>query len=83
MKLLTTYYLIVNLPYNASKMIDKKVIDLFEQSDYNIVNLEAPVTDSETKTLKTGPNLKADRDSTVEVLQTLRIDAVTMANNPC
>ena len=81
MKLLTTYYLIVNLPYNASKMIDKKVIDLFEQSDYNIVNLEAPVTDSETKTLKTGPNLKADRDSTLNVLQTLQIDAVTLANN--
>lgn len=81
MKLLITGDLVVNQPYDAFKMIDQKIVELFNQSDYNIVNLEAPVTDSEIKMLKTGPNLKADRDSTLGVLNELRVDAVTLANN--
>ncbi len=81
MKLLITGDLVINRPYDASNLIDKKIIELFEESDYNIVNLEAPVTNSETKTLKTGPNLKADKDSTLDVLQALKVDVVTLANN--
>src|SRR5690606_30821804 len=33
------------------------------------------------KILKTGPHLKADKDSTLSVLKTLNIDLVTLANN--
>lgn len=47
----------------------------------NIVNLEAPVTNSESKILKTGPNIKSNRDSTANVLKALKIDLVTLANN--
>ncbi|WP_352421132.1 CapA family protein [Proteiniphilum sp.] len=81
MKLLITGDLVINQPYNASKMIDQKIVELFNQSDYNIVNLEAPVTNSEIKQLKTGPNLKADKNSTLSVLNVLQVDAVTLANN--
>lgn len=81
MKILITGDLVVNQQYDTKNNIDKNIIDLFEQSDYNIVNLEAPITSSETKIIKTGPNLKADKDSTLSVLKTLKIDAVTLANN--
>lgn len=81
MKLIITGDLFVNRPYNASDLIDKKIIELFEQSDYNIVNLEAPITNSESKILKSGPNLKAHKEGTLLVLKQLKINAVTLANN--
>lgn len=81
MKILIAGDLVINSPYNAAKMIDQKLVLLFEQSDYNIVNLEAPVTDLKRKALKYGPNLKANRESTLNVLKSLRVDAVTLANN--
>src|SRR5690606_1069444 len=59
----------------------QEVIGLFQNSDYNIVNLEAPVTNSKSKIIKTGPHLKANKESTLSVLKTLEIDLVTLANN--
>ncbi len=47
----------------------------------NIVNLEAPVTTSTSKIIKTGPHLKADKNSTQQVLKSLEVDVVTLANN--
>jgi len=80
MKILIAGDFVINQPYSIDK-IDQDVIDLFQKSDYNIVNLEAPVTNSTNKILKTGPHLKADKDSTLSVLKTLEIDLVTLANN--
>ena len=81
MKLLITGDLVVNQPFNPSEKIEQSIIDLFTHSDLNIVNLEAPVTDNELKILKTGPNIKSNRDSTANVLKALKIDLVTLANN--
>lgn len=81
MKLLITGDLAVTEPYQASILINKEVKDLFANSDINILNLEAPVTETEKKILKTGPNLKSDRDSVVDVFKTLKVDVVTLANN--
>lgn len=64
-----------------TKKIDSKVISLFKNSDLNIVNLEAPTTLSTKRIEKTGPNLKSHIESTRNVLQTLKIDVVTLANN--
>lgn len=64
-----------------SKLIDNNIIQLFKNSDLNIVNLEAPVTISQTKILKTGPHIKADKESTKKVLEALNVDVVTLANN--
>lgn len=71
---------VVNKSY-LIKNISSEVIDLFANSTHRIVNLEAPVTDSTKKIVKTGPCLKANKDSTLKVLKTLNINAVTLANN--
>lgn len=80
MKFLITGDFVINQPYNTPQ-ISEEVKELFAQSDYNIVNLEAPVTNSESKIIKTGPHLKSDKKSTIEVLKDLNIDLCTLANN--
>lgn len=79
-KLLIAGDFVINQPYNTSK-ISEEIINLFSQSEYNIVNLEAPVTNSESKILKTGPHLKADKESTLDVLKALNVNLCTLANN--
>jgi len=80
MKLLITGDLAITKQY-PKKNIDKNLINLFQNSDYNIVNLEAPVTESDSKIIKTGPHLKSDTGSTLEVLKALNVNLCTLANN--
>lgn len=61
--------------------VDPTLINLFQDADINIVNLEAPVTNSELKILKTGPTHKSNTESSVAILKLLKINAVTLANN--
>lgn len=61
--------------------IDSNLAKLFSQSHLNIINLEAPITKSTLKTLKTGINLKGDKKNTAYILKTLNTHAVTLANN--
>lgn len=61
--------------------IDPGLIRVFENSDLNIVNLEAPVTSSINKIIKTGPHIKADEQMTKKAFKELKIDLVTLANN--
>ena len=67
---------------NPVSLFKKNILQLFESSDFNILNLESPLTTAgdEYKILKTGPNLKASPD-TIGVLDLLRINLVTLANN--
>lgn len=69
-----------NHSYNTTD-IDSKLVEIFNDSDLNIVNLEAPVTKSKSKIIKTGPHLKSNEDSTLNVLKSLDVDVVTLANN--
>src|SRR5690554_372332 len=80
MKILITGDFVINESYDNSK-IDQNVIDLFKQSDLNIINLEAPVTSSTSKIHKTGPHLKSQKESSQNVLKDLDVDIVTLANN--
>src|SRR5690554_4266719 len=80
MKIIITGDFVINQPYLTS-YISNEVKEVFNQSDFNIVNLEAPVTISQSKIIKTGPHLKADKVSTLSVLKALNIDLVTLANN--
>lgn len=80
MKILITGDFVINQPYNTSQISDE-VKELFAQSDYNIVNLEAPVTNSVSKIIKTGPHLKADKENTLDVLKALNVNLCTLANN--
>ena len=63
-------------------LFDEKVLRLFSNSDFNIVNLESPLTKApETDQLiKTGPNLKAGPE-TIGVLEVLNTNLATLANN--
>ena len=81
MKILITGDLVVSKEYETNKLIDEKVISLFHSSDYNIVNLEAPITTGQSRINKTGPHLKSDLRGTKDVLSVLKIDLVTLANN--
>lgn len=81
MKLLITGDLVVNQAYNSFEKIDHSLIDLFAQSNINIVNLEAPVTESTNKIRKTGSNIKSHREGTINVLKVLRVNIATLANN--
>lgn len=80
MKILITGDIVISKPYSFSQICDE-IRDVFSQSDYNIVNLEAPVTESTSKILKTGPHLKSEKESTLEVLKALNINLCTLANN--
>src|SRR5690606_23217342 len=80
MKILITGDFVISQPYSATR-ISEEIKGLFAQSDYNIVNLEAPVTESTSKILKTGPHLKSDKKSTIDILKNLNINLCTLANN--
>ena len=81
MKFLITGDLVVNQSYSALDNIEQELINLFAKSDCNIVNLEAPVTDSEAKILKIGPHLKSNKASTFDVFKKLNIHVAALANN--
>lgn len=68
--------------HNPKELFDTKTLELFSNSDFNILNLESPLTDAgpEYQLIKTGPNLKAKPD-TIGVLNVLKTDLVTLANN--
>lgn len=80
MKTLITGDLAVTEPYSVS-LLSQEVVDFFNNSDLNIINLEAPITKNLKKELKSGPHLKSDTQSCKEVLRSLNINVVTLANN--
>ncbi len=80
MKILIAGDLVIQQTYNI-KNLENRIVALFNQSDLNIINLEAPVSDGISKIVKTGPHLKSDKAATIQVLKKLEIDIVTLANN--
>jgi poly-gamma-glutamate synthesis protein (capsule biosynthesis protein) len=69
--------------FQNKDLFDQSVIDLFQQADYRMVNLEAPITANEpqNRILKTGPHLRMSEDTVIPYLKQLKVDAVTLANN--
>lgn len=67
---------------NPDSLFDEKILSLFRNADFNIINLESPLTDAgeEYQISKSGPFLKAS-PSTIGVLNLLNINLVTLANN--
>lgn len=72
--------LVISKEY-AIENIDLEIIKLFQDSDLNIVNLEAPLVKKSIKGYKLGPYLKSHLESAVKVLNVLNIHTVTLANN--
>ena len=61
--------------------VDSAVIDLLSSCDYKILNYEAPLDDKKKHVVKkSGPVLKQHPYS-VKLLETLGVDALTLANN--
>ncbi len=69
--------------FRNKDLIDQSVIDAFDNADYRMVNLEAPVTadNPNNNILKTGPHLRTSEETVIPFLKQLQIDAVTLANN--
>lgn len=67
---------------NPDTLFDKGIKELFNKADFNILNLESPLTNAgnEFKILKTGPNLKAAPE-TIAALNSIKTNLVTLANN--
>jgi len=67
---------------NPASLFDEKITEIFQNSDFNIINLESPLTvaGEEFQISKSGPYLKAS-PSTIGVLELLNINLVTLANN--
>lgn len=80
MKILITGDLVIDKEYSKSN-IDSSIASLFNNSDLNIVNLEAPVTKNNSKIFKTGPHVKSKRKSVLNIFEVLRVNMVTLANN--
>ena len=61
--------------------ISGEIVSLLNTSDYNVVNLEAPVANDSHKTIqKSGPHLRTDAQ-TIKYLKDCGFHAVTLANN--
>lgn len=56
------------------------ILSVFKENDLNIVNLEAPLTDYNQGITKSGPNIKASRDS-IKYLKSLNVELACLANN--
>lgn len=65
---------------NEKVIIGPKLQNLLSKSKHNVVNLEYPLTKSESKIAKTGPNFKAD-PSNVNLLRKFNINICNLANN--
>tara|TARA_B110000240_G_C13512601_1_gene460693 strand:+ start:30 stop:1163 length:1134 start_codon:yes stop_codon:yes gene_type:complete len=82
MKIKFTGDFFIDEKVNNPKDLINDITPFFEDSDFNIVNLESPVSknNKQNKILKTGPNLNGN-PKTFEILKELKINLVTLANN--
>lgn len=65
---------------DARNLFGDEVCNLFSSSDYSILNLEGPLTNSDKKQLKAGPVLRAPI-KTINGIKALGVKAVSLANN--
>ena len=63
-----------------TKKLFNDVLDVFAQADYNIINLECAITESEHRIRKFGPNLKSPLN-TAAVLKEAGITHIGLSNN--
>ena len=71
----------LNTLSSDERYFSNDILDIFNNSDFNIINLESPVTgNKENKIIKTGPNLSGSLH-TFSYLKQLKINLVTLANN--
>ncbi len=64
----------------VQELFGQEILSLFADSDYRIVNVEGPFTDSNSSIRKSGPCLKGS-EKAFGVISQLHIDTVSLANN--
>lgn len=81
--ILITGDLVITESWNKEIIIEKNLKKLFRKSDYNITNLECPVTnlDRESEIIKTGPNIKGNERLLKHLFSELNMNLATLANN--
>lgn len=69
--------------YQGHELFERSLVHFFHETDYRILNLESPVTasDSRNRIVKTGPHLRTSEQAVFPYLNQLRTDMVTLANN--
>ena len=65
---------------DPGKLFDTEILELFRRADLRVLNLEGALTDSEKKTPKCGPSIKAP-GSTAAAIKALGVDYLSLANN--
>lgn len=65
---------------NSSKIIDKKILEIWKKADARIFNLEAPICDKGKAIIKCGPNLNIP-SSCVAGIKELKPTLLSIANN--
>lgn len=72
----------VSAPYTSTSLFSRELLELFNESDLNIINLECPVIEdnNDDKILKTGPHLSTN-NKIFDLFKQINIHAVTLANN--
>jgi poly-gamma-glutamate synthesis protein (capsule biosynthesis protein) len=83
MNILISGDLFVSDDLKNQSLVSPELIKLFNSVDYRIVNLETPLTGNNpnNKIIKTGIHLRSSPDTIIPVLNELKIDLVTLANN--
>lgn len=80
MKFIFTGDLVIDRCYESNN-IGPKLKSVFAGSDFNIVNLEAPLSRKKVKINKTGPHISSNEKSIDTVFNDLKIDLACLANN--
>lgn len=82
MKINITGDFFISAKIDEPSYLIKNISQFFKNSDFNIVNLESPVTNSgkQHRILKTGPHLNG-HPATFNLLNLINIKLVTLANN--
>ncbi|HCS74002.1 MAG TPA: poly-gamma-glutamate biosynthesis protein, partial [Clostridiales bacterium] len=74
----SNYSLFQSADMNA--LVGKEIMSMIAQSDFFILNLEAPLVDKDKPITKCGPNLRAPT-SAVKALQAMKPGLISLANN--
>ncbi len=80
MNILITGDFFISSDFQNKELIEQSIIDLFQQADYRMVNLEAPITEDNpsNKIIKTGPHLRMSSDTIMPYLHQLKIGVTNL-----
>lgn len=69
--------------HSDSEILSKEIISLFDKSNFNIINVESPISEINNSHAinKTGPHLITSQKTVVPLLKKLNINLATLANN--